>query len=44
MLENQAARQKTMTMKDWASQLDKFLGFNEYDVLTHLGKISNTLD
>ncbi len=41
--ENQAARHKTMTMKDWASQLDKFLDFNEYDVLTHLGKISSSL-
>lgn len=41
--ENQAIRQKTMKMKDWASQLDKFLDFNEYDVLDHLGKISRAL-
>ena len=28
--ENLALRQKAMSMKDWASRLDKFLEFNEY--------------
>lgn len=41
--ENQARRQKAMTMKDWSAQLDKFLDFNDYDVLTHLGEISREL-
>jgi len=31
--ENQAARQKYMTMKDWVEKLDAFLKFNEYEVL-----------
>lgn len=38
--ENQASRQKTMTMKAWAERLDAFLEFNEYDILTNAGKIS----
>lgn len=37
--ENQAKRGKTMYMKDWASKLDAFLVFNDYDVLENAGKI-----
>lgn len=38
--ENQAYRHKPMSMKDWATRLDKFLEFNEYQVLNHKGSIS----
>ncbi len=38
--ENQAARQIPMRMSDWASRLDAFLRFNEYEVLTNAGAIS----
>ncbi len=38
--ENQAKRQKLMTMKDWVGKLDSFLEFNEYDILTNAGKVS----
>ena len=37
--ENQAAKHRLMSMEDWAERLDLFLEFNEYDVLTHKGKI-----
>ena len=39
--ENQASRQKAMTMKAWAERLDAFLEFNEYEVLSNAGKISS---
>ena len=29
-----------MTMEEWASKLDAFLQFNEYDVLQNAGKVS----
>ena len=38
--ENQAARQKYMTMKDWIEKLDAFLKFNEYEVLQNSGTVS----
>lgn len=38
--ENQAERQKPMTMKEWAEKLDAFLQFNEYKVLENAGKVS----
>ena len=38
--ENQASRQKAMSMKDWATRLDKFLEFNEYQILNNKGSIS----
>ena len=38
--ENLALRQKAMSMKDWASRLDKFLEFNEYQILHGKGSIS----
>lgn len=38
--ENQAQRGIPMKMADWASKLDAFLQFNEYEVLKNPGKIS----
>lgn len=38
--ENQARRHKLMSMEDWAIKLDKFLEFNEYELLGNKGKIS----
>lgn len=38
--ENQARREQLMKMADWVVRLDAFLRFNEYDVLTHAGKVS----
>lgn len=38
--ENLALRHKAMSMKDWASRLDKFLEFNEYQILHGKGSIS----
>jgi len=39
--EMQAARGKTMTMKDWVKKLNSFLKFSEYEILTNAGKISH---
>lgn len=45
--ENQAKRNKLMSMQDWISKLDAFLQFNEYDILHNFGtvtrQIANTL-
>ena len=41
--ENQASRQIPMHMTDWVEKLDAFLKFNEYDVLTHAGRISHEI-
>lgn len=41
--ENQAERHKLMSMEDWASRLDAFLKFNEYDILQNPGKVSHTV-
>lgn len=41
--ENQAARQIPMKMADWVQKLDAFLQFNEYQILTNAGKVSNTV-
>ncbi len=38
--ENQAKRNKLMSMQDWVSRLDAFLNFNEYDMLNDLGNVS----
>lgn len=38
--ENQASRHKAMSMKDWAERLDKFLEFNEYQILNGRGRVS----
>src|SRR3989338_7647831 len=41
--ENQAARQIPMKMADWATKLDAFLQFNEYQIFTNAGKVSNSV-
>ena len=41
--ENQAKRNKLMSMNDWVTKLDSFLQFNEYELLNNLGKISRTV-
>ncbi len=38
--ESQAARQRPMTMKDWANKLDAFLEFNEHEILQNAGQVS----
>ena len=38
--ENQASRHRAMSMKDWAERLDKFLEFNEYQILNGRGRVS----
>lgn len=40
LAEDRAKRKIPMTMEDWASRLDKFLEFDERDILTNAGKIS----
>ncbi len=40
LAENRAKRKIPMTMEDWATRLDKFLEFDERDVLQNSGKIS----
>jgi hypothetical protein len=39
--EDQARSRKTMTMQDWAERVDKFLVFNDRELLTHAGNISH---
>lgn len=41
--ENQAKRNKLMSMQEWVDKLDSFLQFNEYDLLNNLGKISRKI-
>jgi len=38
--EDQAARQRPMRMADWVDRLDRFLNFNEYEILTNAGEVS----
>lgn len=38
--ENQAKRNKLMSMQEWVNKLDSFLQFNEYDLLENLGTVS----
>lgn len=38
--ENQAKRNKLMSMSDWVTKLDSFLQFNEYDLMQNLGTVS----
>jgi hypothetical protein len=40
LAEDRARRQIPMTMEDWSIRLDKFLEFDERDILTNAGKIS----
>lgn len=37
--ENQAKRERLMSMDDWVKKLDAFLQFNEYELLHHKGKV-----
>lgn len=37
--ENQAKRRIPMTMEDWATKLNAFLQFNEYEILNNSGKV-----
>lgn len=41
--EDQARRRQTMHMADWIKKLDGFLQFNERNILSHLGKVSQKL-
>ena len=41
--ELQAQSRKPMHMADWIKKLDDFLKFNERNILTHAGKVSNQL-
>jgi hypothetical protein len=41
--EEQARKRRPMTMADWATKLDGFLAFNEHNVLTHAGTVSQAL-
>lgn len=41
-IENIIENRVQMTMADMAASVDKFLSFNEYEVLTHKGSISKT--
>jgi hypothetical protein len=38
--EDQARRQQPMHMADWVAKLDRFLVFNDRDILTHAGSVS----
>lgn len=38
--ENQAKRNRLMSMEDWVKKLDAFLQFNEYEILNNSGKVS----
>ncbi len=40
LAENNAKRQQTIKMEDWAKFLDSFLQLSSYPILTHKGKIS----
>lgn len=41
--ENQVKRNRLMSMEDWAKRLDAFLQFNEYELLSNLGKVSREI-
>jgi hypothetical protein len=41
-IENIIENRVQMGMADMATSVDKFLSFNEYEVLTHKGRISKT--
>lgn len=41
--ETQAERNIPMTMKDWAGKLNAFLQFNEKDILTNSGKVTQAI-
>ena len=39
--EDRARRRQTLSMSDWTGQTDRFLDFNERNVLTHAGTVSH---
>ena len=41
--ENQARRNKLMSMQNWVERLDAFLEFNEYDILNNHGSVSRAV-
>ncbi len=41
--ENIAKNNTKMAMQDWVSRLDKFIEFNEYEILRDIGKMSKVL-
>jgi len=41
--ENMALRNVPLTMADWATRLDAFLQFNEYEILNNPGKVSGAV-
>jgi hypothetical protein len=41
--EDQARKRRPMTMADWSAKLDGFLQFNEHNILTHAGSVSQAL-
>ncbi len=41
--EEQARKRRPMTMADWVAKLDGFLQFNEHNILTHAGTVSQAL-
>ncbi len=41
--EGQAMRRVPMTMQDWITKLDGFLGLNDREILNHAGKVSHHL-
>ncbi len=43
LAEDRAKRKIPMTMEDWATRLDKFLEFDERDILPNAGKISTKI-
>ena len=38
--EYQATRNMPMTMEDWETRLNRFLEFNEHEILNHYGKVT----
>ncbi len=41
--ELRALKQQVMTTKDWLKQIEKFLNFNEQQILRKAGKISHEM-
>ncbi len=41
--ESQALKGVVMFMKDWVEKLDAFLRFNEKEVLSHMGSLTNEM-
>lgn len=41
--EHQASRHIPMTMEDWADRLNRFLEFNEYEILTDSGRVTHEI-